>query len=203
MVCLGDPKKNKKKYESPRKVWDLARIVEEQKLLEEYGLKNMRELWITKQELKKIRRQARRLLSLGERGEKEAKQLLASVARLGLGNEATTIDNLLSLKVQDILDRRLESQVFKKGLAKSIMQSRQIITHGFIAINGKRVCAPSYIVPAAEEKLISYYKPIDLNQEPVPSHRRSGEPAVEAKEAEAVKEKIEEKAEEKTGQKNA
>lgn len=172
MVLLGDPKKNKKKFESPRKVWDTARIIEEQKLLEEYGLKSMHELWIVKQELKKIRREARRLLSLGERGKEEAKPLLARLARLGLGNENNTLDNLLSLKVQDVLDRRLESQVFKKGLAKSMKQSRQIIVHGFIAVNGKRVCAPSYLVPASEEKMISYYKPIDLNREQTPLHNR-------------------------------
>ncbi|MBI5159461.1 30S ribosomal protein S4 [Candidatus Micrarchaeota archaeon] len=164
---MGDPKKNKKKYESPRKVWDLTRIVKEQGLLEEYGLRSMRELWAVEQELKKIRREARRLLPLGERGETESRKLLTRTARLGLTAESATLDDLLSLKVQDLLDRRLESQVFKRGLAKSMKQSRQIIVHGFVAVNGKRICAPNYIVPVSEEKAISYYKPINLNPEPL------------------------------------
>lgn len=181
---MGDPKKNKKKYESPKKVWDLNRILKEQGLLEEYGLRSMRELWAAGQELKKIRREARRLLPMGERGEAEAKKLLSRTARLGLTGENATLDDLLSLKVQDLLDRRLESQVFKRGLAKSMKQSRQIIVHGFVAVNGKRICAPNYIVPVAEEKAISYYKPINLNPEPLTVPTRKNR-EVEAKAEEA------------------
>lgn len=65
---MGDPKKLKRKYESPRKIWDKDRIEEEHKLVEEFGLKNLRELRIMQMELKRIRREARRLLSLGDRG---------------------------------------------------------------------------------------------------------------------------------------
>ncbi|MFH0817191.1 MAG: 30S ribosomal protein S4 [Candidatus Micrarchaeota archaeon] len=160
---MGDPRKLKKKYEPPRKLWDSTRIAEESGLIEEYGLKSMRELWKSKAELGKIRREARKLLSKGEGGRAQAKQLLDKVVRLGLGTETTSIEDLLSLTIRDILERRLQTQVCKKGFAKSLPQSRQLITHGFISISGKKVSVPGYTVPVFQEKLIGYYKAIDIN----------------------------------------
>ncbi len=159
---MGDPRKLKKKYESPRKLWDSARIAEESGLIEEYGLKNTRELWKAKAELGKIRREARKLLSKGEQGRAQAKQLMDKVVRLGLGTTATTLEDLLSLTLRDILERRLQTQVYKKGFAKSMAQSRQLVIHGFIAIEGKKVSVPGYVVPVSQEKLISYHKAINI-----------------------------------------
>jgi small subunit ribosomal protein S4 len=160
---MGDPRRLSKKYETPRKLWDSARITEEKALIEEYGLKNMRELWRAKAKLGRVRRDARVLLSKGEQGHDEAKQLLAKVVRLGFGTEATSLEDLLSLTLRDVLERRLETRVYKKGFAKSLAQSRQLITHGFISISGKKVSVPGYIVPASQENLIGYYKAIDIN----------------------------------------
>jgi len=66
------------------------------------------------------------------------------------------LDDVLDLTVEAILERRLQTLVFRKGLAKSIYQSRQLITHGHIAIDGKKVFSPSYIVPKNEEDKIEY-----------------------------------------------
>jgi small subunit ribosomal protein S4 len=159
---MGDPRRLSKKFERPRKVWDSTRIAEEKGLLEEYGLKNMRELWKTKAELGKIRRAARLLLSKGEQGKTDSKELSDKVSRLGFGSAQTSLEDMLSLSVRDILERRLQTRVYKKGFAKSLPQSRQIITHGFISIKGKKISVPGYIVPAAEEDLIGYYKAIDI-----------------------------------------
>jgi len=159
---MGDPKKLKRKHESPRKIWDKARIEEERKLLEEFGLKNMRELRVMQMELKKIRREARKLLSLGERGRELGKPLMEKVVRLGVAKPETSLEDLLSLTIMDVLERRLETRVFKKGLARSIEQGRQLIAHGHIAINGRRVSAPSYIVPVDEEDKIGYYRKVDF-----------------------------------------
>jgi small subunit ribosomal protein S4 len=160
---MGDPRRLSKKYESPRKLWDTARITEESGLVEEYGLKNTRELWRAKAKLGSIRRDARILLSKGDQGRAEAKQLLDKVVRLGFGNENTSLEDLLSLTIRDILERRLETRVYKRGFAKSLVQSRQLIKHGFISISGKKVSVPGYIVPASEENQIGYYKAIDIN----------------------------------------
>ncbi|MBI4399867.1 30S ribosomal protein S4 [Candidatus Micrarchaeota archaeon] len=163
---MGDPRKLKRKFETPKKIWDSDRIEKEKGLLLEFGLKNMRELWVTQKELKKIRRQARLLLAQGERGVQKGKELLSKVVRLGLAKEGATLESLLSLNIQDILDRRLQTRVFKKGLARTMKQSRQLIIHGFIAIKDRKITAPSYMVPVNEESLLTYYKAIDLEPKP-------------------------------------
>jgi small subunit ribosomal protein S4 len=161
---MGDPRRCKNKAARPKKLWDKARIEEESRLKKEYGLKNMRELWIAAAELKKVRTQARNLLSLTkeERAEKEQK-LMAKLNRLGILPEHAELEDVLSISVKDFLERRLQTVVFRKGLAKTIKQSRQLITHGFIAIDGRRVDVPSYLVRKEEEDKISYYKPITIS----------------------------------------
>jgi len=160
---MGDPKKIKNKYETPRKLWDLARIKKEKRLITVYGLKNMREVWVALQHLKKARRNAIRNIALGAEGVQKGKPLLARLAKLGILPENSKLEDVLSLTVENFLDRRLQTRVFKKGLAKTIKQARQLITHGFIAIDGKKVTVPSYMVDAKEDQLIGYYKPIDLS----------------------------------------
>lgn len=159
---MGDPRRLRKKFESPRMIWDKARIEEESALIEEYGLKNMKELWRTKSELGRIRREARKLLSKGEQGKAESQYLLGKIRRLSLGNDNTTLEDLLSLTLRDLLERRLETRVFKKGFARSLKQSRQLIKHGFISIGGKKVSVPGHLVNASEDSIIGYYKAIDI-----------------------------------------
>jgi small subunit ribosomal protein S4 len=45
-----------------------------------------------------------------------------------------------------LLERRLDNVVYRIGLGSSRRQSRQIVTHGHILVNGKRVSVPSYSV---------------------------------------------------------
>lgn len=166
---MGDPRRLKKKYEIPMRIWDAGRITEEDGLKKEYGLKNTRELWIARKVLRKIRREARRLLSLGERGKDGAMDLLASSVRLGFAKAGTTLDGLLALNMRDILERRLQTRVVKLGFAKTMNQARQLIAHGFIAVNGRKISVSSYTVPVSEERGIAFYKPIDLSTpEPKP-----------------------------------
>ena len=42
---MGDPKKQRKKYETPLHPWQGERILAEKKIMEEYGLKNKKEIW--------------------------------------------------------------------------------------------------------------------------------------------------------------
>ncbi|MCX8197139.1 MAG: 30S ribosomal protein S4 [Candidatus Micrarchaeota archaeon] len=160
---MGDPRKFKNKYESPRKLWDAQRIRQESKLKREYGLKNSREIWVTLNALKRARRDAMKYLSLGQEGEKKAVPLMKKLAKLGIIAPDSKLDDILSLSVEHFLDRRLQTLVFKKGLAKTIKQARQLITHGFISIKGRKVTVPSYLVTSEEEKYISYYKPFDIS----------------------------------------
>ncbi|MEM3499867.1 MAG: 30S ribosomal protein S4 [Candidatus Bilamarchaeaceae archaeon] len=160
---MGDPRRLRNKFSKPKRLWDEDRIKRDTQLKKEYGLKNSSEIWKADEELRKYRREARRLLSLGEEERlADAKKILTKLSRLGI-MKGGTIDDILSLSVRDILERRLQTIVYRKGLAKSPKQARQLITHGFISVNGRKVNVPSYLVLAKEEDTIKYTKPIDLS----------------------------------------
>lgn len=154
---MGDPKKQKKKYETPRFPWRTDVLQEELKLLGLYGLRNKHELWRHKTILSKFRGIARSLIGKTpeERGKME-RELLTRLKKLGMIHETAVLDDVLDLTVEDMLERRLQTIVFRKGLAKSIHQARQLITHGHIAIGKQRVTVPSYLVTKEEEKQIAY-----------------------------------------------
>ncbi|MEM4633735.1 MAG: 30S ribosomal protein S4 [Candidatus Anstonellaceae archaeon] len=174
---MGDPRRIRNKYETPRKLWDSERIKREKKLASTYGLKNMREVWLALQQLKKARRNAIRNIALGQEGVEKGKPLLIRLAKLGVLPADANLEDVLSLTVENFLDRRLQTRVFKKGLARTIKQARQLITHGFIAINGRKVTVPSYMVNAEEDQQISYYKPIDISvHEPSSAQKSSDAP---------------------------
>ncbi len=175
---MGDPKKKKKEYEAPKKLWDKTRIEKESRLREEFGLKNSRELWKARTILRKIRREARRLLAgRGARIEDRKAQLLKRVTSFLIRNPEATVDDVLALEERHVLDRRLQSIVLRKGLAKTSRQARQLIAHGHIAIDGKKVSSPSYLVKFGEEEKIGWYrKPIGvaMGAEPGPGAEPSG-----------------------------
>jgi small subunit ribosomal protein S4 len=50
-----------------------------------------------------------------------------------------------------LLERRLDNVVYRLRLASSRSQARQVVLHGHVAINGKRVNIPSYLVKAEDE----------------------------------------------------
>ncbi len=164
---MGDPRKFSNKYEKPKRLWDLDRLKEEKGLKRLYGLKSMRELWVMDRELKKARRDARRLLSLSEEErQRDIGKLMDKLHKLGIIQRDAKLEDILSLTVKDILERRLQTRVVRKGLAKTMAQARQLITHGFISIGGRRISAPSYLVASDEEPRISYSRPIDLEARP-------------------------------------
>lgn len=57
----------------------------------------------------------------------------------------TTGGNLLML-----LERRLDNLVYKSGLAATVWAARQLVGHGHVLVNGKRVDLPSYQVKPGE-----------------------------------------------------
>ena len=165
---MGDPKKSRRKWEGPGHPWIKLNLDKEQALIGKYGLRNKKEIWLAETVIRNFRHQARSLLALppAERSVRE-KQLLQKLYRLGIiEKENATLDDILGLTEESYLERRLQTIVFKKGLARSIYQARQLITHGHIAIGGKRVTSPGYIVPKEEEDLIDYYPTSPFKQTP-------------------------------------
>lgn len=156
---MGHPRRITKKYSAPKHPWRAERIEEERGIEREYGLKNKKEIWKAHAYLRAIRRQARRLLALKTvQSEVEKAQLMSRFVRLGLLKADAGIDDILALKTTDILERRLQTIVYKTGLASTINQARQLIVHGHVKIEGRKVTAPSYLVKAGEEKDITLSK---------------------------------------------
>jgi small subunit ribosomal protein S4 len=154
---LGDPRRLHKKYSKPGHPWQKERLQEELPYMGKYGLRNKRELWKHKTQISRFRQLARKLLGFKTEKTVEAETILIKkLSSLGLISETASLDDILSLTVEDILNRRLQTIVFKKGLANTIYQSRQLITHGHIAVNGKVLKNPGYLVPVSEEAAVDY-----------------------------------------------
>jgi small subunit ribosomal protein S4 len=154
---MGDPKKQRKKYETPRFRWRKDILQEELKLIGQYGLRNKHELWRHKTMLSKSRGIARSLI--GKTPEERVKmenELLTRLKKRGILEDTAVLDNVLDLSIEDLLERRLQTIVFRKGLTRTIFQSRQLITHGHINIGNRRVTVPSYIVSKEEENQVTY-----------------------------------------------
>ncbi len=161
---MGDIKKSKKKYTSPRQPWNKARIEEEQQLLKEYGLKNKREILKMRSMLKNFTDQAKKYVGLRTaQARKEEKELLQRVQRLGLLGADASIDTILGLTLRDILERRLQTQVYKKGLARSAKQARQFITHKHVLVGEKKLTAPGHLTSLQEESALSFSPTSSLN----------------------------------------
>ena len=176
---MGDPKKAERQYEVPRKHWDISVIENERKAMETYGLKNKRELHHLQAIVKTKRHNARGLLALSAelRAQRQG-ELLKSLEAIGLLPEHAGLDDVLTLSVNELLERRLQTLVWRRGLANTIIQARQFIVHGHIAVNGKKVDRPSYIVKKGEEDKISYYgKPMQLEIKQKPAEQKAGENA--------------------------
>ncbi|MGC8555793.1 MAG: 30S ribosomal protein S4 [Conexivisphaera sp.] len=153
---MGDPKKPKKKYVTPKRPWDSERLQREIYLLGTYGLRNKRELWRAETMLSRIRAQARGLLAAPpDVRSRQESALLDRLVRLGLLKEGATLDDVLSLRVEDILERRLQTIVWRRNLAKTIHQSRQLVVHGHVRVRGRIVDRPGYLVPREEEQLVT------------------------------------------------
>jgi small subunit ribosomal protein S4 len=154
---MGDPKKQRKKYETPRFRWRKDTLQEELKLLGQYGLRNKHELRRHKTILSKTRGIARSLIGkTPEERTKMENELLTRLKKLGVLDETAVLDNVLDLSIEDLLERRLQTIVFRKGLTRTIFQSRQLITHGHVNIGNRRVTVPGYIVSKEEENQVAY-----------------------------------------------
>lgn len=156
---MGDPRKSKKKWEGPAHPWRKDILAHELELIGKYGLRNKKELWIARTLLRRWRMRARRLLALPpELREVRARPLTYKLYHLGLlASAEASLSDVLRLTVEDILERRLQTLVYKKGLATSLYHARQLITHGHIAIGGRRVRSTGYLVSRDEEEQIGHY----------------------------------------------
>jgi small subunit ribosomal protein S4 len=154
---MGDPKRQRRKFNTPRFPWRKDILDEELKLLGTFGLRNKHELWRHETQLSKFRGIARSLIGKpAEERMKMENELLTRLKKLGVLQETAVLDDVLDLSLEDLLERRLQTMVFRKGLAKTVHQARQLVTHGHITLNSRRVTIPGYIVTREDEKTLAY-----------------------------------------------
>jgi len=146
-------KRKHKTYSRPKRPFEKARIEEENKISEEFGLKNKREIWKAEAKIKSIREKAKRLISsdIGE-------QKVFFDALKGIGLNVSSIAEVLSLDKKDYLKRRLQTIIVKKRLATTPKAARQLIAHKKVLVDGEIIDSPSYLVSVDLEGKIEVVK---------------------------------------------
>ncbi|MFP4629030.1 MAG: 30S ribosomal protein S4 [Halobacteriales archaeon] len=154
--------KRTKGFETPNHPFQGARIANEHRILAEYGLRSKQELWTAESRLRDIRREARELLGDAQGDADVAAEVgaefMASLQRKGYLAPEASLDDVLSLELTDILERRLQTQVYRAGLANTVDQARQFIVHGHVAVGAARVTRPGYVVAVDEEDRLGFYE---------------------------------------------
>jgi len=166
---MGDPRRQKKKFVVPKRPFDTDRFEQELDFIGRFGLRNKRELWRHSTDLSNYRRQARNLLALPptERQHSEM-DLVNKLARIGVLAEPS-LDQVLDLTLENVLERRLQTIVFRKGMAASMHHARQLVTHGHIALDNARVTTPARLITVGEEDRITYTSKSALNDQSHPA----------------------------------
>jgi small subunit ribosomal protein S4 len=155
---MGDPRKQRSKFSGPNHPWQKARIDEEKVLMVEYGLKNKKDLWRITSRLAKFKKQAKSLISRhDDQSVKEKELFIKKLSRLNLVKQDATLDDVLDLHVKDLLERRLQTILFRKGHARTIKQARQMIVHKHVLIKNQKMDVPSFLVPISMETQIDFH----------------------------------------------
>ncbi|KAL5706917.1 40S ribosomal protein S9-2 [Ranunculus cassubicifolius] len=149
-----------KTFKKPRRPYEKEQLDAELKLVGEYGLRCKRELWRVQYVLSRIRNNARNLLTMDEKNPRrifEGKALLRRMNRYGLLDESQNkLDYVLALTVENFLERRLQTLVFKSGMAKLIHHARVLIRQRHIRVGRQVVNIPSFMVRVDSQKHIAF-----------------------------------------------
>lgn len=183
-------KKLKKQYDTPNEGWNEERIDREIQLMDDYGLKNKREIYKAQSQLRNLRQEARNLVAA--ENEKERTELIQKTNRLGLVRQDAELEEILSLNLTDLLDRRLQTAVNRRGYTDTVREARQLVVHGHVYIDGQRVTVPGYLMTQEEEKEIEVRKP-------EPSEESEEEETEEAEEESDEEAETEESSEQEDG----
>jgi len=64
--------------------------------------------------------------------------------------KADKMQGMTGVNLLQLLERRLDTVVYRMGFARTIMQARQFVNHGHIMVNGKKVNIPSFLVTSGD-----------------------------------------------------
>ncbi|MCK4429137.1 MAG: 30S ribosomal protein S4 [Candidatus Aenigmarchaeota archaeon] len=150
---MGHPKKFRRKWNRPKKLFDKVRIEFELDLKREYGFRRKREIWKLENDFKNIKRRARKISA--EKDKEGEKMLINKLVKLNLMEKSNTgLEGVLNLKLEDFCERRLQTILRKKGIANTVKQARQLIAHKKVLVADRIINQPNYIVSAEEESKI-------------------------------------------------
>jgi len=155
-------------FRKPKRAFEKERLNNEMEIIGQFGLKNKKEIWRVQYALAKIRSAARSLLTLEEKDEKrlfQGEALLRRLCRLGLlAENERKLDYILGLTVNKFMERRLQTRVWKTGLARTIHSARVIIRQRHIRV-GKQICdIPSFCVRLESDKHIEFAQTSPLGE---------------------------------------
>lgn len=156
---MGDIKRKRRLYTRPKKLYDKPRIEEENVIAQKYGLKNKREIWKADSKVSAMRKRAKLLIS---KSKEEQEIFFNKLNKMGL--KTASIADVLALTKEDLLERRLQTVLFKKGLVKTPHQARQLIVHKHVLVNNKITNSPSFVVSVDLENKIAL-KPAKVKKE--------------------------------------
>ncbi|MBI4181883.1 MAG: 30S ribosomal protein S4 [Candidatus Aenigmarchaeota archaeon] len=142
----------RRRFTRPRVPYNDQQIADERELVKKYGLRRKRELWKAKTTLRRYRERARELIA--EKSPAKEAVLLQKLVSQGMLAEGSTLDHVLGLTVEQLLNRRLQTVVFQGGMAKTMLQARQAIVHGKVLVHGRRITFPSYLVSVSDQGAI-------------------------------------------------
>ncbi|MEI7718601.1 MAG: 30S ribosomal protein S4 [archaeon] len=147
---MGDIRRKHNLYSRPKKMFEASRIENDNKVQKEYGLKSKTEVWKAAAKVAGFRKRAKKLIST--KG-KESEEFFQRLQNMGL--EVKVTSDVLALTAEAVLNRRLQTMVFKKGLARTILEARQLITHKNVIVDERIVNIPSFSVSKNLENKIS------------------------------------------------
>ena len=117
-------------------------------------------MWRVQITLAKLRKAARELLTLDENDPRrlfEGSALMKRMYKYGLLNEnENKLDYILGLTIHRFMDRRLQTLVYRKGLANSVHQARVLIRQRHIRLGKNLTNVPSVMIRMDQEKNIDY-----------------------------------------------
>jgi len=171
---MGDIKKKRKMFSRPKKLFDRARMDEENVLIKRYGLKNKREIWKAKTAVSKLRQRAKKLIG------KEVEEQQGFFDKLSkMGIVVRDVSDVLALTEENLFERRLQTVLFKKKMANTVKGARQLIVHKNVLVDGNVVNIPSFIVTRDLEDKISLKERKVKSSKDDPSKPKDEEPVVE------------------------
>ncbi len=111
-------------------------------------------LGIDKKSNRELKRANRKISEYGlQLREKQKAKFIYGVLEKPFHNYYLKADRMKGMTGENLmimLERRLDSVIFRMGLARTRRESRQIVNHKFITVNGKCVSIPSYLIKAGD-----------------------------------------------------